>query len=711
MDNAKLQLAYSSISAPISGRLGLRLVDEGNMVHASDANGLVVITQLQPITVVFSIPEDRISEVMKRLRAGERLSVDAYDRDQRNKLATGSLLTVDNQIDPTTGTVRLKAQFANEDSALFPNQFVNAKLLLRVEKDATLIPTTAVQRGAQGPFVYVVKPDQTVGVRPVTVGATQGDDAAIATGVAPGELVVVDGADKLRDGSKVELQTAAGPDGRDWPAGSAGTEAVNHAPSGTGAARDSQRLEAVNLSRPFILRPVATALLMAALLLTGAVAYRLLPVSALPQVDYPTIQVVTFYPGASPDVMASSVTAPLERQFGQMPGLNQMTSASSGGSSVITLQFSLDLNLDVAEQEVQAAINASFSYLPRDLPNPPVYSKVNPADAPVLALALTSKTLPLPQVEDLADTRLAQKISQLPGVGLVSISGGQRPAVRVQANPKALASYGIGLEDLRSCDRGSQRQPGQGHLRRAAPRLHHRGQRPAAVQQRVSAADRRLPQRLARAPVRRGRRARRCREREAGRVDERCARGDPQHPAPARRERDRGRGPGEEAAAAAAKRVAGLGAGVDADRPHHHHPRVGARSAVLAAALGRPGGDGDLPVPAQPCRDRHPERIGAAVPGGDVRGDVSRRVQPRQSVAHGAHHRDRLRGRRCHRDDREHRALRGGRRAAAAGGAQGRQADRVHHPVADRLAHRGADPAAVHGRRRGAPVPRVRHHA
>ena len=189
---------------------------------------------------------------------------------------------------------------------------------------------------------------------------------------------------------------------------------------------------------------------MAALLLTGAVAYRLLPVSALPQVDYPTIQVVTFYPGASPDVMASSVTAPLERQFGQMPGLNQMTSASSGGSSVITLQFSLDLNLDVAEQEVQAAINASFSYLPRDLPNPPVYSKVNPADAPVLALALTSKTLPLPQVEDLADTRLAQKISQLPGVGLVSISGGQRPAVRVQANPKALASYGIGLEDLRA---------------------------------------------------------------------------------------------------------------------------------------------------------------------------------------------------------------------------------------------------------------------
>jgi multidrug efflux pump len=206
----------------------------------------------------------------------------------------------------------------------------------------------------------------------------------------------------------------------------------------------------VSPSRIFILRPVATGLLMAGLVLVGIVAYRQLPISALPQVDYPTIQVQTFYPGASPDVMTSSVTAPLERQFGQVPGLNQMTSISSYGSSLITLQFALDLNIDVAEQEVQAAINASGTYLPRDLPNPPVYSKTNPADAPILTLALTSTTLPLPQVEELADTRLAQKISQLPGVGLVSISGGQRPAVRVQANPTALAAYGMSLEDLRN---------------------------------------------------------------------------------------------------------------------------------------------------------------------------------------------------------------------------------------------------------------------
>ena len=206
----------------------------------------------------------------------------------------------------------------------------------------------------------------------------------------------------------------------------------------------------MNLSRPFILRPVATTLLMAAIILAGFAAYKMLPVSALPEVDYPTIQVRTFYPGASPDVMASSVTAPLERQFGQMPGLTLMTSTSSNGSSIITLQFTLDLSLDVAEQQVQAAINAAFTYLPADLPIPPVYSKVNPADAPILTLALTSKTLPLPQVEDLADTRFAQKISQLPGVGLVSISGGQRPAVRIHVNPTALAAYGLTLEDVRT---------------------------------------------------------------------------------------------------------------------------------------------------------------------------------------------------------------------------------------------------------------------
>src|SRR6202166_1549183 len=206
----------------------------------------------------------------------------------------------------------------------------------------------------------------------------------------------------------------------------------------------------MNVSEPFILRPVGTSLLMAAIMLSGMVAYTFLPLSTLPEVDYPTIQVQTLYPGASPEVMTSSVTASLERQFGQMPGLNQMTSASSAGASVITLQFGPDLSLDVAEQQVQAAINAAGNLLPSDLPAPPIYAKVNPADAPVLILAMTSTTLPLTQVEDLADTRLAQKISQLTGVGLVSISGGHRPAVRIQASPQALAALGLNIDDLRT---------------------------------------------------------------------------------------------------------------------------------------------------------------------------------------------------------------------------------------------------------------------
>ncbi|MDR2980991.1 MAG: multidrug efflux RND transporter permease subunit [Puniceicoccales bacterium] len=205
-----------------------------------------------------------------------------------------------------------------------------------------------------------------------------------------------------------------------------------------------------NVSRPFILRPVATSLLMVALLLAGFVAYKQLPVSALPQVDYPTMQIMTFYPGASPDVMASSVTAPLERQFGQVPGLNQMTSTSSEGCSAITLQFALDLNIDIAEQQVQQAINSAMTFLPSDLPNPPIYSKTNPADTPILTLALSSKTMPLTEIYDLADTRLAQKISQVPGVGLVTVTGGKKPAVRIQVNPLALAARSINLEDVRS---------------------------------------------------------------------------------------------------------------------------------------------------------------------------------------------------------------------------------------------------------------------
>jgi len=209
VDNVRLQLAYARITAPVGGRLGLRLVDPGNIVRSGDANGLVVITQLQPITVVFTIPQDNLPSLMQRLRSGERLPVEAYDRQQKVKLATGALLTVDNQIDPSTGTVKLKAQFPNEDAGLFPNQFVNVRMLLDTRRDATLVPSAAVVRGGQGTFVYVVKEDRTVELRKVSVGMAEGDDLSVESGLAPGELVVVEGSDRLRDGAKVEIPDRA----------------------------------------------------------------------------------------------------------------------------------------------------------------------------------------------------------------------------------------------------------------------------------------------------------------------------------------------------------------------------------------------------------------------------------------------------------------------------------------------------------------------
>jgi multidrug efflux system membrane fusion protein len=207
IDNARLQLVYSRITAPVSGRLGLRQVDSGNIVHASDQSGLVVITQLQPIDVVFTIPEDNLPDVMKKLQAGEKLRAEAYDREGKKKLAVGALLTVDNQIDPSTGTVKFKAQFSNDDYSLFPNQFVNMRLLVEVRRGATIIPGAAIQRGTQGTFVYVAKPDQTVTVRTVKLGPAQGENAAVESGLLPGERVVVDGADKLRESAKVEISS------------------------------------------------------------------------------------------------------------------------------------------------------------------------------------------------------------------------------------------------------------------------------------------------------------------------------------------------------------------------------------------------------------------------------------------------------------------------------------------------------------------------
>ena len=464
IDAANLNISYCRIVAPISGRVGLRQIDQGNYVQVSDANGLVVITQLQPISVIFSTPEDNLPQISARLKSGATLPVTVFDRANVKQLATGSLTTTDNQIDTTTGTFKLRATFANDDNALFPNQFVNVRLLVDTLKDAVLVPNAAVQLGPNGNFVYVVKDDNTVTVRKVTIGPADSANTSIAAGLAVGDHVVIDGADRLREGAKVAVRngppvgaagSGGGQDGQPGRQGGGHRHRQGQDPNGrrrpTRRNDDIERkASALNPSRIFIERPVATSLLMVAILLIGAVAYRFLPLSALPEVDYPTIQVQTFYPGASAEVMTSSITAPLERQFGQMPSLSQMSSQSSAGASVITLRFGLEISIDIAEQEVQAAINAAGNLLPADLPAPPIYAKVNPADAPILTLGVTSTTLKLIDVERIIESSVAAKLSQLPGVGLVSISGGQRPSVRIHANPLALAAYGLNLDDLRT---------------------------------------------------------------------------------------------------------------------------------------------------------------------------------------------------------------------------------------------------------------------
>ena len=360
----------------------------------------------------------------------------------------------------------------------------------------------------------------------------------------------------------------------------------------------------MNPSRLFIQRPVATSLAMLAILLIGLLSYRFLAVAALPEVDYPTIQVVTFYPGASPDVMTSSVTAPLERQFGQMPGLNQMASSSSGGASTITLQFDLAVGLDVAEQEVQAAINAASNLLPSDLPAPPVYNKVNPADTPIMTLAITSPTLPLPKLDDLVDTRLAQKLSQLPGVGLVSIGGGLRPAVRIGVNSRALAANGLSLADVNTAVTSANANQAKGSFDGAdtASTVDGNDQLSSADDYRhvVLSFKNGAPLYLSDvADVSDG-----AENNRLAAWADRHARGDCEYSAPAGRQRYPGGGPDQATTTVAAGNFTRLGQGAGADRPHGDHPRLGHRRAIRVVAVGGAGGDGDLPVSAQLCRPR-----------------------------------------------------------------------------------------------------------
>lgn len=457
--SAQLQLDWSRITAPVDGRVGLKQVDVGNQISSGDTTGIVVITQTHPIDLLFTLPESDIATVVQAQKAGKPLVVEAWDRTNSKKLSEGTLLSLDNQIDATTGTIKVKARFNNQDDALFPNQFVNARMLVDTEQNAVVIPTAALQMGNEGHFVWVLNSENKVSKHLVTPGIQDSQKVVIRAGISAGDRVVTDGIDRLTEGAKVEVVEAQSATTPEEKATSREYAKKEHAPD-AGVTPSSTG----GPSRLFIMRPVATTLLMVAILLAGIIGYRALPVSALPEVDYPTIQVVTLYPGASPDVMTSAVTAPLERQFGQMSGLKQMSSQSSGGASVITLQFQLTLPLDVAEQEVQAAINAATNLLPSDLPNPPVYSKVNPADPPIMTLAVTSTAMPMTQVEDMVETRVAQKISQISGVGLVTLSGGQRPAVRVKLNAQAIAALGLTSETVRTAITGANVNSAKGSL-------------------------------------------------------------------------------------------------------------------------------------------------------------------------------------------------------------------------------------------------------
>ncbi len=353
---------------------------------------------------------------------------------------------VDNQVDQTTGTVKLKAEFPNADLQLWPGQFVNIRLLIDTLKQVVVIPTGAVQRGPNGTFVYVVKDDNTVAMRPIVVQKQDETQTVVKSGLEPNERVVTTGFVRLTDGSKVSVGGANAPAGQRRQARAATRRTA------TAAGRQQYEAEhaAMSVSSPFIHRPIATSLLGVAVMLGGFLGYWWLPVSALPQVDFPTIQVTTQLPGANPDTIAALVTAPLERQFGQIPALQTMTSSSSFGISQVTLQFDLNRDIDAAAQDVQSAINAAGSTLPRNLPYPPLYSKVNPADAPIITLALTSQTIDLRALSDMADTIMAPRLSEVTGVGHVSVQGGIRPAIRIQADLSRLAAYGIALDDMRT---------------------------------------------------------------------------------------------------------------------------------------------------------------------------------------------------------------------------------------------------------------------
>src|SRR5262249_18371908 len=412
---------YTNITAPNDGRIGMRLIDPGNIVHAADTASIATLTLTRPCAVLFTLPARALEDVRAAMARGP-LEVVAYDADNARALSTGKLLLVAMPIAKPTATLGPKAIFQNEADRLWPGQFVNARVLLATRPNVVVIPPTAVQRGPDGAFTWVVTERQTVEPHPIEVASATKEMAIVASGLQAGELVVTGGQYKLK---------------RD-------AEGMATAPLTANAGHCS-----MNLSEPFIRRPIATALVMASLAFVGITAYPLLPVAPLPQVDFPTIQVTATFQGASAEIMASSVAAPLERQFAQISGVTQLTSLSALGATTITIQFDLNRNIDSAGQDVQAAITAASKTLPQGMTAPPSYKKVNPADSPVLLLSARSETIPLTAVDDYGDLFLAQQISQVSGVAQVSIFGDRVPSIRVQVDPAKLAATGLTLEEIR----------------------------------------------------------------------------------------------------------------------------------------------------------------------------------------------------------------------------------------------------------------------
>ena len=424
IESARVQLAYTTISSPLTGRVGFRLVDPGNIVHASDQTGIVTITQLDPISVIFTAPEEQLPAISDGLKSG-RFRLRRCPRTANGYWRTERWHSCDNQVDAASGTIRLKASFANANGALWPGLSVSTRLRIDTLKNTVAVP----DRRCNAVLAACLRSWSRQTAR---------RSCAISRSAPSRTVGLSSPADWSRESASSRRGIIAWSPARPLPS------------SMTMATPDQKGGSVVNFSAPFIRYPVATSLIMLGILFIGLMAYPNLPVAPLPKVDFPTIQVTAQLPGASPETMASSVAQPLERQFAQIPGVAQTTSSSALGITNVVVQFDLDRNIDAAANDIQSAINAAAGQLPRDLPSPPTYRKVNPADSPILLLSVTSDTMPLTELDDNADIKLAQQISQIAGVGQVTIGGEQKPAIRIQIDPAKLVAKNLSLEDVRA---------------------------------------------------------------------------------------------------------------------------------------------------------------------------------------------------------------------------------------------------------------------